>query len=104
MSSIPPDIAGAAAQAGFVSREASRIQDASRTAQQRAAARQVQAATDAADSVETTDADTAVFADAEGAGGQGRAFEEAASEEVPEVDTDAPSGLADGGGTLDIEA
>lgn len=71
---MPPNILGAAAQAGFVAPEASRTRDADRTGQAQTAAKQVERAKDSANSVETTDGDTAVFADAEGAGGQGRAF------------------------------
>lgn len=90
MSAIPPDIVGAAAQAGFAAPEASRVRDADRSAQANAAARQQRAVTDAADSVETSDGDTAVFADAEGAGSQGRAFEESQTAE-PDAEAQAVS-------------
>ena len=76
MSAIPPDIAASAAQAGFAAREASRQRDADRTAQSQAREQQTKAVDEAADSVETTDGDTAVFADAEGAGSQGRATDQ----------------------------
>ena len=102
MSAIPPDIAGSAAQAGFTSSEASRVKDADRAGQDNTAARQAKAATDAADSVETSDGDTAVFADAEGAGSQGRDFSEA-PEEVTEEDI-PPEEQADTPGHLDIRA
>ncbi len=81
MSSVPPNILGASAQAGFVAAEASRLRDADRTGQTQIAANRAEKANDAANSVETSDGDTAVFADAEGAGGQGRAF--GTSEEEP---------------------
>ncbi len=104
MSAIPPDIAGAAAQAGFAASESSRTRDADRTGQARIADRQVQATSDRADSVEAGDADTAVFADAEGAGGQGRNF----SDQHPEEDANVADGTADdaeaSNGGLDIQA
>jgi len=103
VSAIPPDIAGSAAQAGFASSEASRVKDADRAGQATTADRQVKAATDAADSVETSDSETAVYADAEGAGGQGRPFLEAPEEEQPEAG-DADEGQSDSPGHLDIQA
>ena len=102
MSAIPPDIAGSAAQAGFTSSEAARVKDADRAGQDNAAARQVKATADAADSVETSDGDTAVFADAEGAGSQGRAFSEA-PEDATEEDL-VPEEQAHTSGHLDIQA
>lgn len=84
VSAIPPDIAGSAAQAGYAAREASRVRDADRTGQANTSARNVQAADEAVESVETTDGDTAVFADAEGAGSQGRSLEEESTEEESE--------------------
>ncbi|HNO77936.1 MAG TPA: hypothetical protein PKN33_07725 [Phycisphaerae bacterium] len=90
MSDVPPNILGAAAQAGFVAGIASRARDADRTGQARTAAKQIEQASDSANSVETTDGDTAVFADAEGAGGQGRAFGEGdqPAEEIEDVKPD----------------
>ena len=97
MSSIPPDILGSAAQAGFTAREAARVGNADRTAQAREANRNVDAADDAAESVETTDADTAVFSDAEGAGGQGRSTEhhEPSNDEGLIDEDDSPEGGLD---------
>ncbi len=86
MADVPPNILGAAAQAGFVAGIASRAKDADRSGQARTAAKQVEQANDSANSVETTDGDTAVFADAEGAGGQGRAFGETGEEQVETPD------------------
>lgn len=100
MSSIPPDILGSAAQAGFTAREAARVGNADRAAQTREANRNVARADDAAESVETADADSAVFADAEGAGGQGRSTEHHEPSD-DEGDTDAFE-PPDGG--LDIRA
>ena len=81
MSGIPSDIAGSALQAGFVQREASRNADSARAGGAQAAERQLRSVDEAAENVETTDNDAQVYADAEGAGGQGRMF----SEEEQEV-------------------
>jgi hypothetical protein len=101
MTAIPPDILGAAAQAGLAAREVARGADADRVSQARAAARQVRALTDAADQVGTTDGDTAVFADAEGAGSQGRAPDDTAGEMKETTEPSAPLDAATG---LDIQA
>ncbi len=103
MSGIPADIIGSAAQAGFTAAEASRIRDGDRAAQAAAAARQAKAADLAADSVETSDADTEVHTDAEGAGSQGRTIEEETS---PDSDDNGDAGTDDGEGNgprLDIQ-
>ena len=84
MSAVPPNILGASAQAGFVAAEASKTKDADRTGQAQTAQKHIEQVKDSANSVETADGDTAVFADAEGAGGQGRAFGEAGDESVDE--------------------
>ncbi len=72
MSQIPPDIASSAAQAGYQARDVGAARDAVRTGRADAAERQVKALDDASATVDTTDGDTAVFADSEGAGSQGR--------------------------------
>lgn len=97
MSSIPPDIFGSAAQAGFAAREAARVGNADRAGQAREASRNVAKADDAAESVETADADSAVFADAEGAGGQGRSTEhhEPSDEEGDSDELGPPEGGLD---------
>jgi hypothetical protein len=84
VSAVPPNILGAAAQAGFVAPEAARTRDADRSGQAQIAAKQVERVKDSANSVETTDGDTAVFADAEGAGGQGRATDDGSDQPVEE--------------------
>lgn len=55
-------------------REVSREREAHGAGQAQAATRQLKTVDDAGTTVETTDADSRVFADAEGQGGQGRAF------------------------------
>ncbi len=81
MSGIPSDIAGSALQAGFAQREASRNADAARTGQAHTSERQMRATDEASSNVETEDGDMQVYADAEGAGGQGRMFSETPEEE-----------------------
>ena len=76
MAEIPPDIPSSAAQAGFQAREVAKERDARRVASSDAANRQAQSVDEAGRTVETTDDDVAIFADAEGTGSQGRAFEE----------------------------
>jgi len=107
MSEIPPDISASAAQAGFQAREVAKERDAHRAAQTDAATRQARTVTEAGSTVETTDADVAVFADSEGSGSQGRAFQDAVTgEQTPPSDTDA-GGIttgADGQVHIDLEA
>ncbi len=91
MAEIPPDISSSAAQAGFQAREVAKERDARRTGQAEAASRQTKAVTESGDTVETTDADVAVYADAEGTGSQGRPFEEAETDE-PETDDKPKNG------------
>lgn len=102
MSSIPPDILGSAAQAGFTAREASRVSDSDRAGQIRTANRNVDAANDAAESVETGDGDTAVFTDAQGAGGQGRQSEQPEDQPTDTVQKQPPED--DSTNILDIKA
>ncbi len=104
MSAVPPNILGASAQAGFVAAEASKTRDADRTGQAQIANKQVERVKDSANSVETADGDTAVFADAEGAGGQGRAFGETTEESVDEqVEPDLNDEVPQDPSQLDIQ-
>jgi len=106
MSAIPPDIAGAAAQAGFAAPTAARARDADHTRQANVADQQSQARIDKAASVEADDLDTAVFADAEGAGGQGRAFADSAADggDEPTAGQGSPDGAQESAGHIDIQA
>jgi hypothetical protein len=106
---MPSDIAASAALASFAAPEAAKARDADRVGQALAAARQARAVSEASDNVETTDNDTAVFADAEGAGGQGRAFAETeaeAGQSEAEMRDATGQGGQDGDGLthLDVEA
>jgi len=97
MTEIPPDISSSAAQAGFQAQEVSKEREARRAGQAHAASSQARSATEAGSTVETSDADVAVFADSEGSGSQGRPFEESPTPETQ----DAPQG--DGGVTTDAD-
>ncbi len=106
MSQIPSDIAASAAQAGFQAREATKDREANRAGQSHAATRQVKTVDDAGTTVETTDADTAVFADAEGQGSQGRHTDEQPEATTPNEPT-KDSGITtdlDGRLHVDLEA
>ena len=107
MSGIPSDIAGSALQAGFQARNVGKARDAERAGQAQAADNRVKAADEAGSTVETSDNDTAVYADAEGTGSKGRAWEEELLEEEEEKEQDEAQGIstdADGQTHLDIEA
>lgn len=109
MAEIPSDIAGSAAQAGFQAREVGRQRDATRTGQAHAAQQQTRAVTEASELVDTAELGTRVFSDAEGGGGQGRAFESSPEEETSsELDSngsqDTPGGPGDARPRLDIQA
>lgn len=105
MSGIPSDIAGSALQAGFAQREASRNADAARTGQTHASDRQIRAADEASSNVETEDNDMQIYADAEGAGGQGRMFSETPEEESEHGEEQSGSAEEpDGPPHLDIQA
>ncbi len=93
MAEIPPDIPASAAQAGFQARETAKERDARRAGEAEVAKRQVKAVDESGATVDTADADVAIFADAEGTGSQGRAFQE--EEEAPEEDA-RKSRTADG--------
>ncbi|MHC4065310.1 MAG: hypothetical protein ACYSUI_12555 [Planctomycetota bacterium] len=109
MSEIPSDIAGSALQAGFQSRNVGKARDSERAGQAHAANTAARAADEAGSTVETTDSDTQVYADAEGTGSKGRPFEEELLEETSadqdeETEDDGLSISNDGQVHLDIEA
>ena len=103
MAEIPSDIASSAAQAGFRARETARERDGQRAGQASAADRQIRAVDKADTTVETGDDDTQVFSDAEGAGSQGRDFEDSAEQEAESAD-DGIRRDDDGQLHLDLEA
>ncbi len=106
MSGIPSDIAGSSAQAGFQARDVARVRDSERVGQAHSSNRTAKAVDEAGNTVETEDGDTAVFADAEGAGSKGRSHEEEVLDDVAEQDhePEGPLGTDDGQPHLDIQA
>ncbi len=107
MSGIPSDIAGSSAQAGFQARDVATVRDNERVGQSHSSNRTAKAVAEAGSTVETEDGDTAVFADAEGAGSKGRSHEEELlGDDVAEQDHErtGPSESDDGQLHLDIQA
>ena len=84
MGEIPSDIGMSGAQAGFQGQEVAKEREARRAGQADASQRQVKSVNESESTVETNDADVAIFADAEGSGGQGRENEETGGEEEEE--------------------
>lgn len=107
MSEIAPDLPSSAAQSGVQAREIAKERDARRAGQAHAATRQVKTVDEAGSTVETNDEDVAVFADAEGTGSEGRAFEEGSTPESESTDQEKTGGVArgeDGQLHVDLEA
>ena len=106
MAEIPSDIASSAAQAGHQARNVARGRDAPRAGQAIAAKDQAQASAESDATVDTTDNDNQVYSDAEGAGSEGRTFDEGGAK----TDGDAEStdkGITtddDGRQHVDLEA
>lgn len=102
-----PNIAASAAQAGFQAREVGKTRDADNAAQANAAARQTNAISQAGETVETEDADSQVFTESEGAGGQGRQLDDDAAEATDGDAGQSSKGITedeDGHLHLDLEA
>ncbi len=107
MAEIPADITSSAAQAGYLSRDVANAREARRIAQANASNRQTKAIDDAVDVVETSDADSQVSTDSEGAGSQGRAYDgepESEPETSAENTTEGITRDDDGQLHLDLEA
>lgn len=107
MAEIPSHIASSAAQAGFQSREVGRDRDAQRAGQAAIAQRQIKSVEEASDTVETTDSDTRVTSDSEGAGSQGRTSEQELPKDESSETQETPPGVTeddDGHLHLDLEA
>ena len=103
MSAVPPNLVGPILQSHMMQRQASSVRD-NEEAQKATAARQQGVASDEKDNtVETTDDDTQVHADAEGTGSQGRTFSESTEphEETPPTDHNQDE---NGGHIIDIQA
>ncbi len=107
MAEIPSDIASSAAQAGYQARAVEGERASRRSSLRNATERQIKAVDEADTTVETDDADSRVYTNAEGSGSQGRPFDESATE-TEESETDTPKeGLTkddDGHMHLDLQA
>jgi len=80
MADIPP-IAASSVQAGYTQAEAGKVKDAAEAANAHAAGRNMRAINDAGAIIETSEQDTAIFADAEGSGGKGRQEQEESNDD-----------------------
>lgn len=106
MSEIPAAIPAAAAGAFIRAQQSAQATDAERSARADAADRSARAVGEHAAMVDTDDADTRVFSDAEGHGSQGRPFDEPPEEASAEAPPPKPgiTVSADGAIHIDIEA
>lgn len=101
MSAVPPNLAASILQSNLAQRQVSAVRDAERN-QRTSADRQQARAVDQADStVAGTDDSSEIYADAEGAGSQGRAFSN--PDEQPAPDSPAPD-QPDEGQHIDLSA
>ena len=101
MSMMPPNLVGPILQSSVMQGQLSSLRD-TQEAQRASAERRHTAAVDAQDStVETTDNDTQVYADAEGTGSQGRAFSETPEQQEP---AESEQGGEVEGRNIDLEA
>ncbi len=106
MAEIPSEIASSSAQTGFQAREVGIGRAGRLAAQASAANREIKSIDESGTTVDTDDAETQVYADAEGTGSQGRPFEEEQGEEG-ESPAEADRGVTtddDGRLHLDLEA
>lgn len=104
MSSVPPDIVGSSAQAGYQQADAAKIRDGERAAQSNATARQAKAVDEAGSAIAANDGDVEVYSDAEGGGGQGRAEEEENTQDDNDETQDGIHRDDDGEIHLDLQA
>jgi hypothetical protein len=88
MSAVPPNFAASILQSNLAQRQVSAVRDAERN-QRTSADRQQARVVDQADStVAMTDDSSEIYADAEGAGSQGRAFSSPDEPAAPETEAD----------------
>jgi len=106
VSGIPSDIAASSLQAGYQAREAAKIGQKERSGHGGPDGARTRRVDDAGEVVETSDNDTQVYADAEGAGSQGRSPEDEIDDTTPDNqhDNDAATNDADPGAHLDLQA
>lgn len=104
MSAVPPNLAASVLQSGLTQRHVSTVHDTDRNQRASADRQQVRAADERGSTVETAEDATAVFADAEGSGSQGRAFREGEEEEQPPTTAPEPDPDQEEGRIIDFEA
>ena len=103
MSSLPPNVVGPILQTNLTQRQVSQIRDNERAARASADRQQNNAIDEKDSTVETTDNDTQVHTDAEGAGSQGRAFTPPEDASPDPLDDERPPDN-EHGGLIDFEA
>lgn len=103
MAEIPSDISSSAAQAGFKANEVGKEREARRAGNIQGSSRQVKSLDEAGETVETTDADTAIFTDAEGTGSEGRENEEETVDQSEDADAAQNGITTDGDGQLHVD-
>ena len=106
MSAVPPNIVGPVLQVPLQQQQAAQGQDADQARGSEKSRLLAQRADQAEHSVEDTDNDTVVHADAGGGGGQGRAFSESAekSSSEPQEPEEGVRKGPDGQTHIDIQA
>jgi len=104
MAEIPSDIASSAAQSGIRAKEVADAREAGRAGTANAADRQAKAIEESGTTVDTDDADSRVFADAEGTGSQGRPLEEEEAAGAEEAEESVPNGITrDDSGDIHVD-
>jgi hypothetical protein len=102
MSTLPTDLIGSVLQSHLVQQQVSAVRDGERAGSAVDLRKQASIIDEKGNTVETSDNDTQVYTDAEGSGGQGRAFSEPDNSE-PKPDQEKPP-EGDEGTQLDIQA
>lgn len=95
MSAIPSNIAISSLQAAYQARQVADTQQTDRATGDQAAIKQVQAASQAGETVGVADEDTAVFADSQGTGSEGRSTDEPGNESSLEEGGDSAEQAVD---------
>ena len=104
MTHIPSNLAISGAAVPQVARDVSKEREAQHAGEASAVARQARSLDQSIDTVETGDADSRVFTDAEGTGSQGRAFDNTSDEKKePETGSGSEGITRDDDGTLHVD-
>ena len=103
MSSVPPNLVGPILQSNLAQRQVSQVRDNERAQETNAKRQQSNLISEKDSTVETTDDDTQIYADAEDTGSQGRAFSEPEEDQEPPADSDTDTEREEGR-HIDFEA